>query len=97
LAVRLYRLDHDDQPPQTMDQLIPKYLPRLPIDRAASDRSPLRYRVDDTGPIVWSVGPNGRDDNGFEGTPTMSQREINQTANLVTHLSPQPRPTPAKE
>lgn len=32
VAWRLYRLDHNDQIPQTLDQLVPQYLPVVPLD-----------------------------------------------------------------
>jgi hypothetical protein len=41
LAVRLYRLDHQDQFPPDLQTLVPNYLPRLPRDYLAG--TPLNY------------------------------------------------------
>lgn len=48
--------------PETLDELLPDYLPRLPIDYA--DRQPLRYRLTDDGFLLYSIGLNGQDDGG---------------------------------
>ncbi|MCK4658228.1 MAG: hypothetical protein KAV82_01785 [Phycisphaerae bacterium] len=48
--------------PDTLDELIPKFLPYLPIDYA--DRQPLRYRLTDDGFLLYSIDVNGIDDGG---------------------------------
>ena len=64
LAVRLYRLDYEHRP-ATLDELVPDYLPRVPSDPFTADDSPLRYAPDADPPVLYSVGPNGRDDGGW--------------------------------
>ena len=61
LALELYRRDHGDYP-DTLDTLVPHYLPEVPIDRITGD--PIRYRVVDGRPIVYSVGADRDDDGG---------------------------------
>jgi hypothetical protein len=64
LAVRLYRLDHNDQFPPTLDALVPAYLPAVPIDRW--DGKPIRYSPDKK--RLWSVGRDRDDDGGKSDT-----------------------------
>ncbi|HPA19804.1 MAG TPA: hypothetical protein PLU30_18790 [Verrucomicrobiae bacterium] len=62
-----YDLDHGDTPAD-LGQLVPAYLPRIPLD--PMDGMPLRYRLDPCGgPILYSVGPDCRDDNGSPEKP----------------------------
>jgi len=48
--------------PAALDELIPAFLPRLPVDYA--DRQPLRYRRSGDGYLLYSIGPEGIDDGG---------------------------------
>ena len=61
LALREYHRQHGDYP-DTLDRLVPEYLPRLPLDYG--DGETLRYRLTDDGYVLYSVGDNGRDDGG---------------------------------
>ena len=68
LAMRLYAADHDGQYPQSLNQLVPKYLPDLPIDPMAANGRPLAYQMP-KGPratvFLYSVGSNGIDEGGL--------------------------------
>jgi hypothetical protein len=59
LAIRRYRLDHGSDP-NTLEELVPDYLPAVPRDPFAA--GPLKYRPDGSGHRLWSVGPDGRND-----------------------------------
>jgi hypothetical protein len=48
--------------PKQLDELSPKYLAKLPGDSFSG--KPLNYTSDGTSFMLWSVGPNGKDDNG---------------------------------
>jgi hypothetical protein len=48
--------------PAKADELVPGVLERLPIDPFSADHEAMRYRLDPTGPTVWSVYDNGKDD-----------------------------------
>ena len=48
--------------PKELDALVPKYLDVLPSDRMVDQ--PLRYVVRENGFLLYSVGANGRDDDG---------------------------------
>jgi hypothetical protein len=67
LALRLYAVEHGGEYPQTLDELLPKYLPAVPIDPFASGEKPLSYSADDPeAPLVYSVGENGTDEGGSQ-------------------------------
>lgn len=63
IALRLYRQEHRRYP-ETLQELVPKYLPHLPID--PYDGKPLRYKRLMNGFKVWSVGYNLKDEGGVE-------------------------------
>lgn len=86
LAIRLYAADHDGKRPQTLTELVPTYLPAVPID--AIDGQPLRY--DPKRAIVWDVGHNSKDDNGDERP--INGRATGAPLDNVVHLDTQPRP-----
>ncbi len=48
--------------PMGLDDLVPKYLAALPTDRM--NDQPLRYVVRESGFLIYSVGANGRNDDG---------------------------------
>lgn len=48
--------------PRSLGDLVPDYLPRLPIDYA--DRKTLRYRPSGDGYVLYSIGPDREDDGG---------------------------------
>ena len=61
IAIELYRRGHGGFPAQ-LDDLVPNFLPALPIDRF--DGRPLRYRLTEEGPLLYSVGADRIDDGG---------------------------------
>lgn len=61
LAVERYRLKHGRWP-ERLEDLVPAFLPALPTDPYTG--SPLVYRQNDDGIVVYSVGVNGKDDQG---------------------------------
>ena len=48
--------------PTELPELVPDLLPAVPVDRF--DGNPLRYRVIDGMPLVYSIGSDGKDDGG---------------------------------
>lgn len=48
--------------PSTLDELVPSYLPSLPIDPLNGE--PLRYRLLNGSPVLYSVGDDRDDDGG---------------------------------
>jgi hypothetical protein len=50
--------------PATLTELVPEFLPEVPVDVFSG--KPLIYRTEPGGAVVYSVGPNMKDDGGFE-------------------------------
>jgi hypothetical protein len=100
LAVRLYRLDHHGEFPRTLDTLVPKYLPSVPVDPFKSDGGRIGYLgpAVATHPLVYSIGDDGVDDTAR--LPTTSPSEPmngweNRTADQwrdLTRWAPPPKP-----
>ncbi|MCX7969177.1 MAG: type II secretion system protein GspG [Armatimonadetes bacterium] len=63
LSLRLYRSERGRYP-ESLQALVPKYLPKIPID--PYDGKPIRYRKLSRGFKVWSVGGNGKDEGGMK-------------------------------
>lgn len=61
LALAEYQRDFGTYPKE-LSELSPKYIETMPLDGFVNQ--PLKYRLQDGGYILYSVGPNGRDDNG---------------------------------
>lgn len=88
LAIRMYAIDHEGQLPQTLESLVPNYLPRLPMD--AMDGQPLRYEPQAQPPIIYSVGPDGTDDGGS----MISGKWSHLSKDVVIRLTPPKAPVP---
>jgi hypothetical protein len=80
-ALAQYHAEQGSYPEQLAD-LVPKYVVRLPKD-IFSD-APFHYRREDDGYLLYSVGPNGKDDGGVgheypnEGYAKGGDDEINR-------------------
>jgi hypothetical protein len=61
LAVAAYRAK-EGKYPDKLDDLLPGYIAQIPGD--PFDGQPLRYRRDGAGPVLYSVGPDRKDDRG---------------------------------
>jgi hypothetical protein len=59
VALAAYRADHDSYPAKLAD-LVPKYLAQLPKD--IFNDADLHYRLEAGGYVLYSVGPNRKDD-----------------------------------
>ena len=60
-ALAAYQRENGRYPP-TLDALTPKYLAKIPNDLFTG--APLIYRPSEKGFLLYSVGPNGKDDEG---------------------------------
>ena len=63
LAIRGYQAKNG-KPPEALAELVPAWLPAVPLDPFS--QQPLVYRVSTNGFLLYSVGPDGKDD---QGTP----------------------------
>lgn len=61
LAIRLFELDHGRHP-ASLRELVPVYLPDVPVDPFSRPSAPLLYRPEASPPLLYSVGEDGRDD-----------------------------------
>lgn len=62
LALRAYKMDHGNYPP-ALQTLVPHYLRKVPID-PFDGLTPLRYRLEGEKYFLWSIGPDGINNNG---------------------------------
>lgn len=61
-AVERYRLKNSPRLPERLEQLVPEFLPAVPLD--PFDGRPLRYEVSGEGYVIYSVGSDLVDDRG---------------------------------
>ena len=66
-ALAAFRAEQGTYPAKLAD-LVPKYLKELPEDVVSG--KPLRYKREGTGYLLYSLGPNEKDDNGRESPVT---------------------------
>ncbi|QQE12155.1 hypothetical protein JD969_01370 [Planctomycetota bacterium] len=67
LALQQYRYDHEDKFPTTLRALTPTYLDGVPFDPFLNTR-PIKYRYDDAGCVIYSIGQDKTDNAGREKT-----------------------------
>lgn len=61
IALELYRDDQGEYP-DTLESLVPRYLPQVPIDRITG--GPLNYTLKEGKPVLYSLGADHDDDSG---------------------------------
>ncbi len=61
-ALQAYRAEHGVYP-ATLAMLLPAYLPKIPSDPCAH-RAELRYKLHGEKYLLYSIGPDGKDDGG---------------------------------
>jgi hypothetical protein len=67
---------------------VPDFLPRLPIDYA--DMQPLRYRREQEGYVLYSIGRDGEDDGGKHAEEGFSWSRANEQLDAVFSASRRP-------
>ena len=87
LALRAYRLEHGVYP-TTLEALVPSYLPAIPADPFAFS-GPLRYQKTKSSDILYSIGPDGKDDSGLPilHAPTSVGSSAERSRHLVQDIS----------
>jgi len=73
IALRLYRQEHERYP-ESLSALVTRYLPSVTID--PFDGKALRYRREEKGFRLWSIGQNRKDDGGMEGLHRWTEDDI---------------------
>lgn len=71
LAIRAYEADHHDWP-AGLANLVPEYLPKLLTDPHSANGDHLRYVCDRNSYILYSVGPDGVDNQGERAWQSLS-------------------------
>jgi hypothetical protein len=87
MALAAYRADHH-QYPKRLEELVPQYLAKLPRD-LYSDHEVLHYHRETSGYTLYSVGPNGLDEQGSE-----TERNPNSDDIAVTIMDASPLSAP---
>ncbi|QDU34097.1 hypothetical protein KS4_21590 [Poriferisphaera corsica] len=86
LAIEQYRLIQHGQFPPTLNSLIPTHLLQIPRDPYLPAR-PLKYRYDESGAVVYSIGFDLIDNHGRERTP-LGDRLLGHPPLTITNTSP---------
>lgn len=73
LALRAYQLEHGAYP-NTLSQLTPDYLKTVPADPFGSGEA-LRYKKQGSTYLLWSIGPDKKDDGGKPIRDTKPRKE----------------------
>ena len=94
LALRAYSLDHQGAYPATLSALTGRYLKHIPMDPFESGVIPLIYRRTSHGYLLYSIGPDGRDDGGkpfvhtlTDGTTTRRWCMPDDTGDIVAGIN----------
>jgi len=93
IALELYHRKHGAYP-EALDALVPQYLPAVPPDRY--DGKPLKYKLVDGKPLLYSVGVN-RVDNGGRLAKASKPTIANQSARSWIPPSQLPASGPERE
>lgn len=92
LALAVYRAKHAGYP-DSLSRLVPNYFTAIPAD-PFTDR-PLHYAGSKKGFLLYSVGPNLRDDHGFAAPQTYPPNpNAPDDIAVDVHWRPQPPPSP---
>lgn len=97
IAVERYRLASGALP-DSLQQLVPRYLSEVPMDYYADYREPLGYRqLGDASYVVYSIGQDRQDDQGVEMENWWNEGDITFTvAPLDVRTGPQVVDAPAE-
>jgi hypothetical protein len=79
IALELYRREHRAYP-ENLSALVPRFLPAVPADRITGE--PVRYRLADGQPVVYSIGGDRKDDGGRATDPVL-EAAIWDTRNTI--------------
>jgi hypothetical protein len=77
IAIERHRLTHQGALPANLEQLVPEFLKSVPAD--PFDGQALRYKLLPKGYVVYSVGPNRKDDGGKERSYQRAAKDYDET------------------
>lgn len=85
VAIELYRRRHGEWPPN-LEALVPSLLPSLPLDNA--DGQPLRYRKQQGGYTLYSLGSDKLDAGGVSASTSNDQGKLRNYTKAPTLAAP---------
>jgi hypothetical protein len=92
IALERFRAAHDNRYPDALGELSPKLLAAAPVD--PFDGQPLRYRKQDSGYVLYSIGPDLKDDGG-ERQAAGKGDSTSTKGDVVFEVIKPPKATPA--
>lgn len=87
LALRAYNLEHG-QYPMSLSELVPAYISMVPDDPFAM-KGPIYYKLAGNGYVLYSLGPDCKDDGGKAIANTWSKAAPGVSASLVHQVMKQ--------
>jgi hypothetical protein len=93
LAIRLFVVEHGGRWPRDLAELVPQYLPAVPVDPMATGGKPLGYLPRSEHPVLYSVGADGVDQVASEAAIPGAHGFLDEWGRLdrVFYLSLKPR------
>jgi len=85
LAMRLYEVEQGRRP-EALNDLVPAYLPAVPADPFSADGAPIRYAPDKDKPVLYCLGPDGKDDGGAFAVGEWGEFDLEESPDLVLFL-----------
>jgi hypothetical protein len=85
IALELHRRRHG-RDPAALSELTPHFLPAVPADRITGE--PVKYRLVDGRPVVYSVGTDRQDDGGLPPRAMVYGRSIPQSPKAAQWVTP---------
>jgi hypothetical protein len=73
IALEVFRREHGKYP-ESLSDLVPQLLPEIPADRITGE--PVRFRIVNSQPLVYSVGADRKDDGGRPAVAKNSQGNL---------------------
>lgn len=92
LAIKLYSADHEGKLPVTLAELVPNYLPAVPLDPFDPSHHTIQYLPQHNPPVLYSVGYDGKDDSRL-GMPLSRWEQMD----VIYPLVAQPRIAPPRK
>jgi len=94
LAIRLFAGEHQGKLPNTLAELVPGYLPAVPVDPFDPSRHTIQYAPQNNPPTLYSVGRDGKDDGGvWMQAPYWNDKDIIYCLVAQPRISPPRKPT----
>jgi hypothetical protein len=97
IACRLYAVDHGGADPARLDDLVPRYLPAVPVDPFSPNGAPIGYARNAAGAFIYGVADAGVDcvATGVLKPALAAHLDWQKPLNVVAFLNPFPRLSPA--